>query len=89
MKIQPLTVGEIQQLASRCMIQVGGAVIDADSVERLILAWAHERARGNMFKRHLMWVSTGTLGADPKREWDNTDWLNEVLDSVNWPKDQR
>ena len=95
MKIEPMTVDEIKgTVAWHNKINhpndaKGHVPRESCNDCRIILAWAHERARGNMFKRHLMWVSTGTRGADPRAEWDAADWLNEVLDEINWPKDER
>ena len=86
--IEPLTIGEIKELVS-----------SRDHL-RLILAWAHERARGNKhgFEHRPMCPPRSHLFNTKEQQehhgkckWDRTsaDWLNEVLDEIGWPQDQR
>lgn len=54
---------------------------------RMVLAWAHERARGN--RQH--WLMSFQVGEYDfsRKDWTDADWLNEVLDEISWPEDQR
>lgn len=55
---------------------------------RMILAWAHERARANKEE----WVGNQRDYSRRLTDEDcvNTaDWLNEVLDEIGWPEGQR
>jgi len=67
-KIEPMTIEEIKEHVKYPQYRTG---LDG----RLILAWAHERARANAF---------ANLG-----NRDRHKRYQEVLDEIGWPKDGR
>jgi hypothetical protein len=89
-KIEPMSVEEIKEhlgLTLSLIPRGEGAEAIITARLRLILAWAHERA----LKNQSYWQTTlKNAGTTYKRmSWDQSDWLNEVLDEIGWPKEQR
>ena len=98
MNIEPMSVEQIKEMVElydlydlfeTChpLIIVSGKRGD---YARLILAWAHERARGNRLDHKLLGLDEDSSRQWPATKclWTESDWLNEVLDEIGWPKEQ-
>lgn len=96
-RIEPMTVEEIKTfLATYDVMNARGLMYH--NWGRLILAWAHERARANKLEfllhptcsleSHIFGTREYNLHACP-RDRHEDDWLNEVLDEISWPKEHR
>lgn len=90
MKISPMSVEEIKEQLK----------LDPQHypyrlpMRRMILAWPHERARGNQAehpdKCDQCFHAYHEKDKCKRYLWDEAEfWLNEVLDEINWPKEQR
>ena len=97
MKIEPMSVEEI-----KTQVDIyNSPTLSLNSVPgRLILAWAHERARANMYCWETLHrehdVTRECLGCgstdDPRHKWglgltDTDEWLAAVLEEIGWPKE--
>ena len=94
MKIEPMSVEEIKRVMQF-------AIVDGELHWpcRLILAWAHERARAQRLafkisptctlRSHTFGTAEWREHADCPWTWTDQKWTNEVLDEIGWPKEQR
>jgi hypothetical protein len=94
-KFEPMSVEEISELIDRISWTGLANPISLNyCTARLILAWAHERAEKNRAEHPDTCEQCITAYHDkdhcPRYHWEHfSDWLNEVLDEIGWPEEQR
>jgi hypothetical protein len=93
MKIEPMSVEDIKENL-RLDAQYDSTTRPYNlPMRRLILAWAHERARANESDFHIehdSCVFDDCARIDKiKHHWGPFHFRDAVLDSIGWPKDQR
>lgn len=85
--IEPMTIEEIKrevaQIDWRFVLEPHAR---SYKEARRWMAWAHERARGN---HYLHEMCHNQDRSHPNFGRSDSDWLNEVLDEIGWPKESR
>jgi len=93
MKIEPMSFEEIRDIVGCYHMgdqKWGIGSSTAQDLERMIMAWAHERAEKLEAEEEASCPWPTHLGkAQHCRHKLRAEHLNEVLDLINWPKEQR
>ena len=104
MKVEPMSVEEIKDLIYRFDLSevYEPRIVMSDKrriFARLVLSWAHERARAQRLafkisptctlRSHTFGTAEWREHADCPWTWTDQKWTNEVLDEIGWPKEQR